>query len=57
MACGKVTGLLANVQQLAKSVGGDVGQELDQRGAKTADAAQTLLTNSRVSNCIFFSIY
>ncbi|KAJ0171017.1 hypothetical protein K1T71_013216 [Dendrolimus kikuchii] len=49
LACANTANLLANVQQLALSVGGDIGQELDITGAKTADAAKTLFTNARLT--------
>lgn len=47
-ACGKASQLLANVQQVAVQLDGDVGQDLDCRGAKVADAAQSLLTTAQV---------
>lgn len=49
LVCGKTTHLLANVQQLAQAVGGDVADELDKRGTNTVDAAQALLTNAQLT--------
>ncbi|XP_041983388.1 talin-2-like isoform X2 [Aricia agestis] len=41
--------MLSKVNQLAESVGGDLGQELDIVGAQVADAAKALITTAKIT--------
>lgn len=56
LACDKTSHLLANVQQLAVAVGGEIEQELECKRDKTADSAQTLRTNAKVGSVFIFII-
>lgn len=47
-ACGKASELLAQVQHLTGQVDPNAATELDTRGARTADAAETLLNVAQV---------
>ncbi|KAM3956914.1 LOW QUALITY PROTEIN: uncharacterized protein ACR2FA_009113 [Aphomia sociella] len=47
--CGGVSQMLATVYQLAEETGGDVGARLDKTGARTADAAKTLLSAAQLT--------
>ncbi|CAB3232888.1 unnamed protein product [Arctia plantaginis] len=48
-ACVRASELLSRVQALTQRIPGEEGEELDRRGAKTADAAQALLTTAQVT--------
>ena len=52
-ACGKASQLLSQVQHLTEQIpDAAVAAELDNRGARAADAAQALLTIAQVENTV-----